>query len=129
MDIKQYIQNGIDERKGKTKNGFHFYRMFGSRLADERTVERYKDNIVASLENDFGYAFILRGKIGYFCFTLLKDGFEYHYRNRLVRWQTRYYEHEKEFLEKFGDKFTYKNEEEYSRMENAMAMKSLGREK
>ena len=121
MELKQYLDTKFAEARQEKLS----YALQG-RIADEKVVENYKDNIVASLENEFGWAFVLKGKIGYFFFTLLKDvGFNY--SNRLVRWK--YDESEQKFIQEFGDKLIVKKQDEYSRIINQIAMKKLKQEK
>ena len=142
MDIKQYIKKTIEARDKnnadymknikKSNNPYSFiYFLFGSRLANERIIEKYQDKIIASMECDFGWAFIIKGKVGYFCFTLLNDVCGLQYGNRLARWsdncwfESKGETFERRFLQEYGDKFTFKDDDEYSRFMNKLALRRL----
>ena len=119
----EYEKRQIAETTEELATGKGIYYIRG-RLSDNKVLKTYYPNITAYLKNEFGYAFILRGKVDFFCFIFLTCdslGYETNFRLRKID--------RERFYKEFGDKLTIINQDDYAKFKAKLLLQNLTKER
>jgi hypothetical protein len=128
-ELREYIENQFKKQKSEEK-----YWIYLGRAYDEKHLRENIGNIVAWLENEFGFAFILKGKKGFFCYILMKEimlGTGTYAHNRLIRIpkekSCNYHNRidEAEFLNEFNDSLIIEQTDNFAEFKNKIMLRAL----